>query len=164
MTWHGDQREADGPHETRACPDCEQGKHRNCTGEAWDNEADMIASCPCAEARHEDSPHETSLAGLEDIKFRSGTQKHQLLVAYEAAYAWASVDGYTDEEAAQHAGLMHVEYWVRCGELRDDNLIEQVYKKNHRELTRPGRSGNERMVCAITELGKAYLARLKKEE
>jgi hypothetical protein len=32
----------------RPCPDCEQGKHANCTGEAWDNEADAPTACPCS--------------------------------------------------------------------------------------------------------------------
>jgi len=39
-------------YEPRACPDCEQGKHRNCTDTAWDNEMDMLVPCPCAEAGH----------------------------------------------------------------------------------------------------------------
>jgi hypothetical protein len=32
----------------RACPDCEQGKHANCTGEAWDNNTDAPTVCPCS--------------------------------------------------------------------------------------------------------------------
>jgi len=32
----------------RSCPDCEQGKHANCTGEAWDNDADAPTACPCS--------------------------------------------------------------------------------------------------------------------
>jgi RecJ-like exonuclease len=32
----------------RACPDCEQGKHANCTGEAWDNDTDAPTACPCS--------------------------------------------------------------------------------------------------------------------
>ena len=32
----------------RPCPDCEQGKHANCTGEAWDNDADAPTTCPCS--------------------------------------------------------------------------------------------------------------------
>jgi hypothetical protein len=38
--------------ESRSCPDCEQGKHRNCTGEAWDNDADDFAPCPCGDLIH----------------------------------------------------------------------------------------------------------------
>jgi len=36
----------------RSCPDCEQGKHRNCTGEAWDNDVDDFAPCPCGDLIH----------------------------------------------------------------------------------------------------------------
>jgi hypothetical protein len=32
----------------RDCPDCEQGKHQNCTGEAWDTEKDEPCVCPCS--------------------------------------------------------------------------------------------------------------------
>lgn len=38
--------------EQRACPDCEQGKCRNCRGEAWDNAADAPTVCPCAAVGH----------------------------------------------------------------------------------------------------------------
>jgi len=33
---------------TRSCPDCEQGKHQNCTGAAWDDGADAETVCPCS--------------------------------------------------------------------------------------------------------------------
>lgn len=29
-------------------PDCREGKHRACTGDAWDNEADELCACECA--------------------------------------------------------------------------------------------------------------------
>ena len=29
------------------CPECLQGKHVNCTGDAWDFEADEPTSCTC---------------------------------------------------------------------------------------------------------------------
>ena len=32
----------------RSCPDCEQGKHANCTGDAWDNDTDAPTVCPCS--------------------------------------------------------------------------------------------------------------------
>lgn len=33
------------------CPECAQGKHRNCLGQTWDPDADEVVSpCPCAEA------------------------------------------------------------------------------------------------------------------
>lgn len=31
------------------CPECEQGKHVNCTGEAWDFDADEPTACQCPE-------------------------------------------------------------------------------------------------------------------
>lgn len=31
----------------RSCPECEQGKHDNCSGLAWDNAFDQPISCPC---------------------------------------------------------------------------------------------------------------------
>ena len=42
----------------RACPDCEQGKHRNCTGYAWDINTDQETTCPCADNQHEWSDDE----------------------------------------------------------------------------------------------------------
>lgn len=35
-----------------ACPECDQGKHGNCDGTAWDVEADDRIECPCAAAGH----------------------------------------------------------------------------------------------------------------
>jgi hypothetical protein len=29
------------------CPECEQGKHPNCNGEAWDSVTDSITDCKC---------------------------------------------------------------------------------------------------------------------
>jgi hypothetical protein len=34
------------------CPDCHAGKHRNCDGVTWDNEADDFAQCPCTDLAH----------------------------------------------------------------------------------------------------------------
>ena len=31
----------------RLCPECEQGKHGNCDGTAWDDEADQECACEC---------------------------------------------------------------------------------------------------------------------
>lgn len=39
-----------------ACPECDQGKHGNCDGTAWDVEADALTTCPCAEAGHPPTP------------------------------------------------------------------------------------------------------------
>ena len=40
--------------DARSCPDCEQGKHANCTGQAWDNYIDDFTVCPCHQAGHGD--------------------------------------------------------------------------------------------------------------
>jgi hypothetical protein len=29
------------------CPECEQGKHPNCSGDAWCDACDGMAVCPC---------------------------------------------------------------------------------------------------------------------
>lgn len=31
-----------------ASPDCQQGKHTACSGDAWDHEGDRPATCACA--------------------------------------------------------------------------------------------------------------------
>jgi hypothetical protein len=36
------------------CPECAQGKHRNCDGLSWDNDADDYTPCPCHQAGHGD--------------------------------------------------------------------------------------------------------------
>lgn len=35
------------------CPECWAGKHENCSGQSWDNDADEFTPCPCAERGHE---------------------------------------------------------------------------------------------------------------
>lgn len=63
----------------------------------------------------------TSEMGAKSVAYRAGSQKRRLLDAYEAAYpAWL-----TDDEAAVAAGLPLTScYWKRCGELRQDGVIE----------------------------------------
>lgn len=36
------------------CPDCEQGKHGACVGDAWDDFTDQPAICSCWEENHRD--------------------------------------------------------------------------------------------------------------
>jgi hypothetical protein len=36
------------------CPECQQGKHRNCSGDTWDPDADTYGTCPCFDANHEE--------------------------------------------------------------------------------------------------------------
>jgi hypothetical protein len=35
-----------------ACPECLAGKHGNCDGRTWDDEADAYTDCPCAKRGH----------------------------------------------------------------------------------------------------------------
>jgi hypothetical protein len=55
---------AGGPQGSPAAmnPDCRDGKHRACSGTAWDDERDELAACPCSchsattQARTEQEP------------------------------------------------------------------------------------------------------------
>lgn len=88
---------------------------------------------------------------------RAPNQKVRLLVAYRDA-ADRGVDGLNDEEAAELAELgARSCWWKRCGELRDDHLIERPADLR----TRAGSAGVERIVCMITEAGRAYLAAME---
>jgi len=48
----------------RSCPDCEQNKHHNCDGRAWDNDADDYTPCPCAHTGHGEATARCDLSGL----------------------------------------------------------------------------------------------------
>lgn len=37
---------------TAVCPECKQGKHANCDGEAWSDEIDGPVPCSCHEQGH----------------------------------------------------------------------------------------------------------------
>jgi len=49
------------------CPECAQGKCRNCDDTTWDDLVDGLAACPCAEGGHgappvkEEGRHEPSV-------------------------------------------------------------------------------------------------------
>lgn len=34
---------------TNICPECHDGKHRNCDGTAWDFDKDELTECECAQ-------------------------------------------------------------------------------------------------------------------
>jgi hypothetical protein len=34
------------------CPECIQGKHQNCTGQAWDFDTDTPTRCECTDEQH----------------------------------------------------------------------------------------------------------------
>jgi hypothetical protein len=36
----------------KPCPECQQGKCGNCTGDSWDDELDEPGLCPCAATGH----------------------------------------------------------------------------------------------------------------
>ncbi|MGV8973209.1 MAG: hypothetical protein ACOH10_12880 [Rhodoglobus sp.] len=100
--------------------------------------------------------HTTSAAGARDVALRAGTQAHRLLVAYEIH----SSVGLTDEEAAGRAELLGSCYWKRCGELREDALIETIPGTGHDGVrTRVGSAGTARIVCRITDAGRAVLSK-----
>lgn len=100
--------------------------------------------------------HTTSAAGARAVAVRAGTQAHRLLVAYEIH----SYIGLTDEEAAGRAELLGSCYWKRCGELREDGLIETVPSPGHDGVyTRLGSAGTARIVCRITDAGRNMLSK-----
>lgn len=117
-----------------------------------------------------DDPH-TSAQGARDVERRAGTQAHQLLKAYAHAARSPRLDGsdgLTDEEAHELAVTLEYLrpsgtrcYWKRCGELRDDGLLEVVSDGNGGELTRVGAAGSPRLVCRITPAGRRELERLE---
>lgn len=91
-------------------------------------------------ARRDDP--KTSHEGAEAVAYRAGSHKAKLIEVF-SRYP----EGLTDEEAASHANLLRAGYWKRCGELREDGLIEPTGD------TRVGEAGVSRMVCRITAKG-----------
>lgn len=88
--------------------------------------------------------HGTSVQGADSVAYRAGSQKARLL----AAYAEAGSRGLTDDEAAVACGLERSCFWKRCGELRQDGMIEST------GLTRVGPMfGERRIVSVITGKG-----------
>lgn len=95
---------------------------------------------------------------------RAGSQRHRLLAAFGQESAAA---GLTDEEAADLAdGVPYrSEFAKRCSELREVGWITVVTKlSDGAPLTRAGVSGQQRIVSAITDAGRAALARLPKPD
>jgi hypothetical protein len=89
----------------------------------------------------------TSRKAAENIKVRSGSQRHTLLVAY------GDHGSLTDEEAGEITGLRRpgVCYWKRCSELRAAGYIEPTGQ------TRLSSVGEAQMVCRLTDLGREVL-------
>lgn len=100
--------------------------------------------------------HATSRESARRVAGRTGSQRARLL----AAYASAPAAGYTDEEAAQAAGLPERAcWWKRCGELRDADLIGWTGATRDSPT-----SGGAQGVCAITELGRTIAREVAADE
>lgn len=90
--------------------------------------------------------HSTSVEGAESVKYRAGSQKEKLLALYKQAWPF----GFTDEEAAERAGLLDSCYWKRCNELRQDGKIVPACDASGTPYTRKGKAGVSRIVCTAT--------------
>lgn len=104
-----------------------------------------------ARARKDD--HVTSIAGARAIAGKAPNQQMRMLMAF----AEAGEVGYTDEEAAIHAGLDGPRGcpWKRAGELREYALIKLHPVVD--EQVRKGSSGVIQHVWVITALGRRTL-------
>lgn len=89
--------------------------------------------------QHRATDPETSVKAAR--RLQSGSAKSALLQQYYSR-------DLTDEEAAELTGLGLYTASKRCADLRRDGLIEAVG-------IREGSSGSERMVCRITDAGRA---------
>jgi hypothetical protein len=91
----------------------------------------------------------TSRQAAKSVQVRAGTQRHRLLQTY--------LNGpQTDEEAGNASGLRKpgCAYWMRCSELRQGGFIQPV------GLTRTASTGEQQMVCEITEAGRIVAGKL----
>jgi hypothetical protein len=109
------------------------------------------------------SDPQTSHNAGRSVARRAGSQQHRLLAVYADAardltrgYV-GSAGGLTDSEARAWARLPARScYWKRCSELRQDGLVEVLDG-----ITRPDvETGEARVVCRITDAGRAVLTRL----
>lgn len=90
---------------------------------------------------------DTSHEGSAFIQHRRGSLWHQILAEY------AQEEG-TDEEIAEELSMGMAGVQKRCTELRQAGMIEDTGQR------RDGRARVPRMVCRITDLGRAELVRL----
>jgi hypothetical protein len=88
----------------------------------------------------------TSHMAAEAIAIPARSQRARILIAF------SRVEDATDDYAAQVAGISLLScYWKRCSELREDGFIRPTGE------VRPGWSGQDRIVCRITDKGLAVL-------
>lgn len=95
--------------------------------------------------QHRTEDPETSVRAAQRLKPWSA--KSLLLQKYYVA-------DLTDEQAAEQTGLSLYTASKRCADLRRDGLIEAIG-------LREGASGNDRMVCRITDAGRAGVFSLR---
>jgi len=94
----------------RVCPECEQGKHGNCDGDAWDFQRDERSGCACAEHKHDPAESgEVSAAELEEYWRDLAAQVQTgLLPKLEGSAATISLvpkDGQSDVKFAVELGF-----------------------------------------------------------
>jgi hypothetical protein len=98
---------------------------------------------PLWQARSTDPDTSVRAAG----RLKPGADKARLLAAYSGG-------GLTDEQAAGLCKMSLYRASKRCADLRRDGFIVRVG-------VRPGLSGADRMVCALTVLGRETLKGLR---
>lgn len=108
---------------------------------------DLFSLPEYREGRHRRNDHATSIAGANDVAYRAGSQKARLLDVFRNHYPGAL----TDEEAAKRAGLEDTCYWKRCGELREDGHIGQIFDRHGTPETRTGSAGVARILSIWQE-------------
>lgn len=96
--------------------------------------------------------HATERAGADAVAPVRMTQAMRLLLTYVDADK-----GRTDDEAAALCGMeTSNSYTKRCSDLRNLNYIASKTVAGI-ELTRPGSAGVRRIICWITDEGRAWL-------
>ncbi len=91
------------------------------------------------------------------MPFRKSSQRYTLLCEYKTRHDNHG-DGYTDEEAADFAGITKGCPWKRCSELREAGFIAPI------GTTRMSDAGALQNVCAITVAGLAVLSTYPSDE
>jgi hypothetical protein len=113
---------------------------------AWCDVAPRIPDKP--KARHHHPDIGGSKQGAYNVAPRAKSQKARILLAYASG---AELNSW---EAAEMAGISAASgYRMRCSELRDEGLIEEVKDEAGNTVLRDGPMGSPQMVCRITADG-----------
>jgi len=86
----------------------------------------------------------TSRDAARDALPEMGSHRRRLLIWFAAA----GDAGLTADEAAERADLLHVGYWKRVSDLKNNGFIRPTGKK------RKGRKGSAQQVYAVTHRGR----------